>query len=64
VFGEVLSKSLADHLVYAIFAGTIKAKDQLFRMHKRAKSNPEWFKLRRRSVATEDDATIILSARP
>jgi hypothetical protein len=63
LFGEVLSKSLADHLGYAIFAGTIKGKDQLFRMHERAKSNPEWFTTWQdadASVATEDDATIVL----
>jgi phage terminase large subunit len=32
-FGEVISKALADHLGYAIFAGTIKGKDQLYRLY-------------------------------
>jgi hypothetical protein len=45
LFGEVLSKSLADHLGYAIFAGTIKGKDQLYRMHEKAKGDPDWFAL-------------------
>jgi hypothetical protein len=45
LFGEVLSKSLADHLGYAIFAGTIKGKDQLFRTYERATGDPDWFAL-------------------
>ena len=49
IFSEVLSKSLADHLGYAIFAGTIKGKDQLFRTHEVAKADPAWFALWRTS---------------
>jgi len=46
IFSEVLSKSLADHLGYAIFAGTIKGKNQLFRTYKSAEKTPEeWFSL-------------------
>lgn len=61
LFSEVLSKSLADHLGYAIFSGTIKGRDQLFRMHQKAKDNPEWFALWQdldMSLATEDDITV------
>jgi phage terminase large subunit len=63
LFSEVLSKSLADHLGYAIFGGTIKGKDQLYRMHEKAKGDPDWFALWQdadTSLATEDDATIAL----
>jgi phage terminase large subunit len=42
-FSEVLSKSLADHLGYAIFSGTIKGKDQLYHAYQAAKGDPEWF---------------------
>jgi phage terminase large subunit len=45
VFGEVLSKSLADHLGYAIFAGTIKGRDKLYKMYEAAKFSSEWFAL-------------------
>jgi hypothetical protein len=43
IFGEVLSKSLADHLGFAIFAGTIKGKNQLWRTNQIAIQNPnDW----------------------
>jgi len=43
IFGEVLSKGLADHLGFAIFAGTIKGKNQLYRTNTVARQNPnEW----------------------
>src|SRR5205814_7762703 len=45
VFGEVLSKALADHLGYAIFAGTIKGPDQLYTMYEAAKGKLDWFAL-------------------
>ena len=45
IFSEVLSKALADHLGYAIFAGTIKGKDHLYRNYAAAKGNPGWFSL-------------------
>lgn len=60
-FGEVLSKSLADHLGYAIFSGTIKGKDQLYKTYQAGKSNPDWFALWQDvdvSLATETGATI------
>ena len=43
IFTEVLSKSLADHLGYAIFAGTIKGKDHLFKTYENAKGSDTWF---------------------
>jgi hypothetical protein len=44
-FSEVLSKSLADHLGYAIFAGTIKGRDKLYKTYEAAKFSDEWFAL-------------------
>jgi phage terminase large subunit len=61
VFGEILSKALADQVGYCIWSGTIKGKDQLWKLHEAAKDNPEWFALWQdidRSLATEDGATI------
>lgn len=43
IFSEVLSKALADHLGYAIFAGTIKGKDHLYRTYDAGKDDPAWF---------------------
>ena len=60
-FGEVLSKALADHLGYAIFAGTIKGSDQLFRMHEMAKRSEDWLAVWRdidASLEQESGATI------
>lgn len=60
-FGEVLSKALADHLGYAIFAGTIKGKDQLYTTYQAAKDNPEWYAVWQdidRSLATEAGPTL------
>ena len=46
IFGEIVSKALADHLGYAVFAGTIKGKNHLFKMHQQAVKMPEtWFSL-------------------
>lgn len=59
IFGEVLSKSLADHLGYAYFAGTIKGKNHLYRTYAAAKDDPAWFRLWQdveKLLATEDDA--------
>ena len=65
LFSEVLSKALADHLGYAIFAGTIKGKNQLYRTYEAAKDAPDWFALWQdvdQSLATEADAaTLMLS---
>lgn len=61
LFSEVLSKALADHLGYAIFAGTIKGSDQLYKTYQASIGQDEWFALWQdvdRSLATEDDVTI------
>lgn len=61
IFGEVLSKSLADHLGYCAFLGTIKGKNQLYQAYEAAKDDAEWFTLWqdvRVSLATEEGATI------
>lgn len=63
IFSEVLSKSLADHLGYAIFGGTIKGKNQLFRTYEAFKNDPKAFTLWQdidKSLATEEGATITL----
>jgi len=60
-FSEVLSKSLADHLGYCIFSGTIKGTDQLFQTYQVGKSDATWFALWQNvdeSLATETGATI------
>lgn len=61
VFGEILSKALADHLGYCIWSGTIKGHDQLYKVHEAATNNPEWLALWQdidASLATETGATI------
>jgi phage terminase large subunit len=61
IFSEIISKALADHMGYAIFAGTIKGKDQLFKTYHDTKDNPEWFTLWQNvdvSLETESGATI------
>lgn len=67
IFSEVLSKSLADHLGFAIFSGTVKGKNQLFRTHKTAKANPEdWDHIWQDiddTLKTEDDITVELLRR-
>lgn len=62
VFGEVLSKALADHLGYCIFSGTIKGTDQLYATYQAAKDDPEWFALWQNvdvTLATEEGPTIL-----
>jgi len=61
VFGEILSKALADHVGYCIWSGTIKGHDQLFDLHAAATVDPEWFALWQDvdvSLANEEGATI------
>jgi len=60
-FGEVLSKALGDHLGYAIFAGTIKGKDQLYQTYQGAKNEPDWYAVWQDidvSLSTESGPTI------
>lgn len=61
IHGEVVSKALADHLGFGIFAGTIKGKNQLYRTYEAAKHDPDWFALWQdvdKTLATEEGATI------
>lgn len=65
-FGEVLSKALADHLGYCIWAGTIKGKNQLYRTWDAGKADPEWYTCWQdvdASLATEDDAATVALVR-
>lgn len=48
---------------YAIFAGTIKGKNQLYRAYDAGKNDPAWFALWQdidTSLATEDDAATLM----
>lgn len=61
VFGEILSKALADHLGYCIWSGTIQGHDQLYKLYQAAKNDPTWFALWQdidASLASESGATI------
>lgn len=61
IFGEILSKALADHLGYCIWSGTIKGHDQLWHLYEAAKQDPNWFALWQdidASLTTESGATI------
>lgn len=61
IHSEVVSKALADHVGYGIFAGTIKGKNQLYRTYEVAKNDLAWFALWQnvdRTLDTEDGATI------
>lgn len=61
IFSEVLSKALADHLGYAVWLGTIKGKDHLYRTWEAFSQSSENFALWQdidRSLATEDGVTI------
>jgi len=61
IFGEVLSKALAEHLGYAAFLGTIKGKNQLYTTYEKGKTHPDWFALWQDvnvSLDTEEGVTI------
>lgn len=61
IYSEVISKALGDHLGYAIFAGTIKGKDHLFKTYEATKEDRSWLTLWQdidRSLETEDGITI------
>jgi phage terminase large subunit len=63
IFSEVISKALGDHLGYAIFAGTIKGKDHLYKTYEATKDDPAWFSLWQDidvSLRTEDGITVQL----
>src|SRR6185436_490236 len=61
--GTIVSKSLADHLGYALWAGTIKGKNQLYQVYKAAQTAPDdyatlWQDVDQ-SLRTETGATIM-----
>jgi phage terminase large subunit len=61
LFGEIISKALADHLGYCIWGGTIKGTDQLYDTYQAGKDDPEWFAFWQNidgSLETEEGATI------
>src|SRR3990167_237909 len=61
LFGEIISKALADHLGYCIWGGTIKGTDQLYDTYQAGKDDPEWFAFWQNidgSLDTEEGATI------
>jgi len=61
IFSEVLSKALADHLGYAIFAGTVKGKDHLYRTYEEGKKSDQWECIWQdidASIATEGGPTV------
>jgi hypothetical protein len=63
LFSEVLSKALADHLGYCIFAGTIRGKNHLWKTYEAAKDSPEWTAIWQdvgRSLVTENDAATLM----
>ena len=63
VFSEVLSKALADHVGYAIFAGTIRGRNQLYQTYEAGKHADDWFTLWQdidRSLETEADAATLM----
>lgn len=64
IFSEVLSKALADHLGYCIWAGTIRGKNQLYQAYEAGRKNPEtWFTLWQDidvSLETEDDVSALM----
>lgn len=45
IFGEIISKALADHYGYAIWIGTVKGKNHLFKTYEQGKRSTEWFAL-------------------
>jgi hypothetical protein len=60
-FGEVLSKALGDQLGYCIFSGTIKGKDQLYRLYHSAEKNRQWYAVWQNideSLVTEEGPTL------
>ena len=66
VFSEVVSKALADHLGYAIFAGTIKGRNQLYQTYEALKDDDAAFTVWQdinTSLKTEEDASTLMLSR-
>lgn len=69
IYSEVLSKALADHLGYALFVGTVKGEDHLYKTYKAAtdpqkpENHAKWYSLWQdidKSLSSEDGITIQL----
>ena len=63
VFSEIISKALADHLGFAIFLGTIKGQNQLYKTYQAGTDDSDWFTVWQDiegSLGTETDATTTL----
>lgn len=61
IFGEIISKALADHYGFAIWIGTVKGKNHLYRLYEQGKKNPNWFSLWQdidKTLSIEDGETI------
>jgi hypothetical protein len=62
IFGEIISKALADHYGYAIWIGTVKGKNHLYQTYKEGEKHPnEWFTVWQdidKTLATEKGVTI------
>jgi len=46
IFSEIISKTLADHLGYAIWIGTPKGKNEFYRMYKEGMANEDWMAIK------------------
>lgn len=61
IFGEIISKALADHYGYAIWIGTVKGKNHLYKTYEQGKKSDDWFSLWQdidQTLASEDGETI------
>lgn len=62
IFGEIISKALADHYGYAIWIGTVKGKNHLYQTYEQGRTSPkDWFTLWQdidKTLKTEQGPTI------
>jgi len=58
IFTEIIRPALADHEGYAIWIGTPKGKNELYRLYLRGKSEEGWLSL----LMTVDDTKLIPEA--
>lgn len=62
IFGEIISKALADHYGYAIWIGTVKGKNHLYQTYKEGEKHPkQWFVIWQdieKTLQTEKGVTI------
>ena len=62
IFGEIISKALADHYGYAIWIGTVKGKNHLFKTYEQGKKSSDWFAYWQdidQTLQTEEGETIV-----